>query len=485
MFFFFFDFPEDRPEKDPSLTCFDNLEINSSANVHEIKYNRITDFKDLLRLLVISRCTYLQNRNDIDFNGIVNFEPDLRRLFEPFNERIGTSPNGTSIKDLYCNFLNHYDHFSKSDPDELISKYQPKEYERAPIAYLKRTFGFDEETALIEYYLIYVSFDLYHDEPINEVYQKYVELSNGHNLLNKEIFCQTVKRLFYHQIYLSSGVFDYKEVFEHYRRFQVSKPYQRALLYYYAVLYRDFRAAECKKTDIKGLRVNEFIPHFNSAQKIFTLEKTNGLQRPLNTLFSNTVYPDFKKSPDWPRGFTNLLDCLSKISLELYLNEFMPYVFVSPSTVIRYLKSVPHFFKHSSDRNVMELIVAFLYARSKANPQEEFKHYLNKILFRETKIDYPNIYNHLKRFSVTLTVSKARSDDRYYKALSPIKELFMASDGKGAKNISQKLLDVYMYPDFYKDGLDEDVLKRFKKIPALDFYVENCRLMSAVFFIRV
>lgn len=468
MFLFFFDFPENRPERNESLTDFDKREIKCAADINEKDYNRFTDYKDYLRLLVMSRCIYLQNRDNKGFG--IDFNTDLRSLLKPFDERIGSNPNPVSIKDLYYNFINFYDLFSQSNPDDIISKYQPAYCESAPIDLLKRSLNWDEETALVEYYLLFISFDLYHDEPKQEIYHKYVKLSNDHGQLNLVLFCRLIQRLFYNKRYIESGILDARDIDRQFQLFHAYTAYRRAVLYLYAILYRDFKVAERKgKNSIKGLRYNEKVEKFQSPQSVFTLTYSDNTYRPLNDIFNTTVYDEFKSSADWKKSFSKLLSLLKDFSLELYINEFLSPVFVSPSTVIDYLKSVPCNSKHSANRNVMELIVAFLYANGRQNSQEVFHRFLKDRLHRDIEIDYQNVYVHLQMFTSALTVSKSRIHNRYYDVLSPIKELFKSSNGKDPKKIVEKLLDVYYFPYKYFHTLDDKTLKRIGNIPALDF----------------
>lgn len=468
MFLFFFDFPENRPERNETLTDFDKREIKCAADIHEEDYNRFTDFKDILRLLVMSRCIYLQNRDNEDFKG-VDFETDLRSLLKPFDERLGANPNPVSIKDLYYNFINYYDWFSQSNPDDIISKYQPKYCESAPIDLLKRVLKCDEETALVEYYLIFISFDLYHDEPKQEIYHNYVKLSNDHGQLNLALFCRLIQRLFYNKRFIESDTLDIEAVHRHFQLFHAYTPYRRALVYLYAILYRDFKLAERKEMNsIIDLRYNEKVKEFKSPQSVFTLTYSDNTHRPLNDIFTTTVYDEFKSFTDWEKNFSKLLNLLKDYSLELYLNEFLPFAFVSPSTVIDYLKSVPCNSKHSANRNVMELIVAFLYANGRQNSQGIFHRFLKDRLHRDIEIDYQNVYVHLQMFTSALTVSKSRIHNHYYNVLSPIKALFVSSNGKEPKDIKQKFLNVYMHPEEYTKSLDDKLLERYKKVPALN-----------------
>ena len=429
MFLFFFDFPENRPERNESLTDFDKREIKCAADINEKDYNRFTDYKDYLRLLVMSRCIYLQNRDNKGFG--IDFNTDLRSLLKPFDERIGSNPNPVSIKDLYYNFINFYDLFSQSNPDDIISKYQPAYCESAPIDLLKRSLNWDEETALVEYYLLFISFDLYHDEPKQEIYHKYVKLSNDHGQLNLVLFCRLIQRLFYNKRYIESGILDARDIDRQFQLFHAYTAYRRAVLYLYAILYRDFKVAERKgKNSIKGLRYNEKVEKFQSPQSVFTLTYSDNTYRPLNDIFNTTVYDEFKSSADWKKSFSKLLNLLKDFSLELYINEFLSPVFVSPSTVIDYLKSVPCNSKHSANRNVMELIVAFLYANGRRDSQAFFHRFLKENLHRDNDIDYQNVYVHLQMFTGALTVSKSRIHNHYYNVLSPIKALFVSSNGK-------------------------------------------------------
>lgn len=228
MFFFFFHFPENRPENSVSLTDFDSREIKCAADIHEEDYNRFTDFKDILRLLVMSRCIYLQNRDNEDFKG-VDFDTDLRSLLKPYDERLGVNPNPVSIKDLYYNFINYYDWFSQSNPDDIISKYLPEYCESAPINLLKKYFKDDEEAALVEFYLLYVSFNIYRDEPKRLIYHKYVNLSNGHGQLRLARFCRLIQRLFYNKRFIESDTLDYEAVHRQFQLFHAYTSYRRAL----------------------------------------------------------------------------------------------------------------------------------------------------------------------------------------------------------------------------------------------------------------
>lgn len=468
MFLFFFHFPEDRPENNVSLTDFDCREIKCAADIHEEDYNRFTDFKDIFRLLVMCRCIYLQNQDNEDFKG-VDFNTDLRSLLKPFDERLGANPNPVSIKDLYYNFINYYDWFSQSNPDDIISKYQPKYCESAPIDLLKRVLKCDEETALVEFYLIYISFDIYRDEPKYIIYHKYVSLSNGHGQLSLARFCRLIQRLFYNKRFIESDTLDIEAVHRQFQLFHAYTPYRRALVYLYAILYRDFKSAERKEmNNIIGLRYNEKVKEFKSPQSVFTLTYSDNTYRPLNDIFTATIYDEFKSFTDWEKNFSKLLNLLKDYSLELYLNEFLPFAFVSPSTVIDYLKSVPCNSKHSANRNVMELIVAFLYANGCQNSQEVFHRFLKEKLHRGIEIDYQNVYVHLQMFTSALTVSKSRIHNHYHNALSPIKALFVSSNGKEPKDIKQKILNVYMHPEEYTKSLDDKLLERFKKVPALN-----------------
>ena len=468
MFFFFFHFPEGRPENNDSLTDFDSREIKCAADVHEEDYNTFTDFKDILRLLVICRCIYLQNRDNEDFNG-VDFNTDLRSILKPFDERLGTNPNPVSIKDLYYNFINFYDLFSQSNPDDIISEYLPEYCESAPINLLKKIFHDGEETALVEYYLLFVSFDLYHDEPKHEIYHKYVNLSNGHGRLSLARFCRLIQRLFYNKRFIESKLLDVEAVHRQFQSFHAHTAYHEALVYFYAILYRDYKVAERKgKNNIKGLRVNEKTTHINSPQAVFTLTYSDNTYRPLNDIFNMTVYHDFKDSVDWEKNFSKLLILLKDFPIELYLNEFLPFVFVTPSTVIDYLKRVPCESKHSASRNVMELIVAFLYANGCRDSQEVFHRFLKERLHRDIEIDYQNVYEHLRMFTGTLAVNKSRIHNHYYNILSPIKALFISSNGKEPKDINEKLVDVYFHPGSYYKAMNSEVLNRYSNIPSLE-----------------
>lgn len=380
-----------------------------------------------------------------------------------------------------------YNYIYDLEPDVFFDKYFSEYFGIVrPFSHLSSFFsGYDfselnSRSRLLKlFYLFCYLRERFPNECLFFQYDKLQSLSKNAITPSFSIFCCIWRDFFVmSSISVIFPDLDYSEINYALSRLNINTSYYKALMIMYIVLYRDYKNCEHKQKTVEKLRdTYDPVEKFKSPQAVFTYKNFDESKpRFLNKLFENTVPISFRNSDQggWKSDFSTVLNSFCNCSLDYLIYYFIPDVFSSISTVISYLCSFPSSRNHSSDRKVIEIICAYLYAIESAEPNKvnEFQGYLEKKLNRESLINHKEIFNNLSLLQSSYAVINHIDERNYQAVYGKVKTLVLHTSKP--KNDDKSLLD------FYMDGFNNVVSNTyyFSNIPALNFLIEfhnNCR----------